>query len=67
MSEEELKRLVRSLPIDAFFELMAEIFAIGPGQQVLEVGWKDRRFQWSSIRSGRVGRDEIERRRSNEG
>lgn len=73
MSADELEQLARSLPINAFCELVAAMFAIGPdsGEQMVEMSFRAGEFQWARVHSGRIGRDRLDQLRgglqSNEG
>jgi len=60
-----LARLAGELPIDAFCELVATMFSVGPGsgEQTVEMNFSDGVFRWARVHSGRIGRDQLEQRR----
>lgn len=54
------------MSIDAFCELVAATFNLGPGtgEQVIEMCFHDGGFRWSRVHSGRIGRDQLDRLRT---
>lgn len=66
LSQELLDEIRRKVSIDAFCELVAAMFNLGPdsGEQVVEMCFNDGGYRWSRIHSGRIGRDQLERLRN---
>jgi hypothetical protein len=64
-SHDLIEEIKRKVSIDAFCELVAAMFAIGPGsgEQVVEMCFQDGGFRWSRVHSGRIGRDQLDRQR----
>jgi hypothetical protein len=65
-SQELLDEIKQKVSIDAFCELVAAMFNLGPesGEQVVEMCFQDGGFRWSRVHSGRIGRDQLERLRN---
>lgn len=64
-TRELLMRLARELPIDAFCELIAQLFGVrAPGEQTIEMHFSEGAFRWARVHSGKIGRDALDRLRT---
>lgn len=66
LAPELIQEIRARVSIDAFCELAAAMFNLGPdtGEQVVEMCFHDGGFRWARVHSGRIGRDQLERLRS---
>lgn len=61
-----IARLAREIPIDAFCEVIAQAFRVGPGsgEQTIEMNFSDGVLRWARVHSGKIGRDALDKLRS---
>lgn len=65
LSEALIEEIKQRVSIDAFCQLVAAMFSLGPdsGERIVEMCFQDGGFRWSRIQTGRIGLDQLDRMR----